>query len=300
MVLYTILGLIVLVNGIFAIKLAQDMLAHKSEIFREPGNSIVIAIYSFVLMLLSTLGISDFAISMAVYPKTKWVPAKKMPGTLNVQVALPAAVMALAFINSIKIDIITLIVPIVCQMMGSYLSPRYVVKLPTNMIKRIMAIGLFISAGFILAGKFGIMPTGGDATSLRGIKLVILGVCTFMWGALNNIGIGSYSTTMATVYALGLSPVAAFPIMMGSSGFSVAIGSMQFVKLKAYSRKICLFTSTIGSAAVLFGVFFIKSLDLSSVQWVVVAVIIYSAISMMKDSLKKNEEMPEENVLEVE
>lgn len=300
MVLVTILGLIVLITAIFAIQMAQDMMVHKAEIFKEPGNNVVIAIYSFALMLLSTLGISDFAISMAVYPKTKWVPTKKLPGTLNVQVAIPAAVMALAFINSIKIDVLTLIVPIVCQMTGSYLSPRYVVKLPVKMIKRVMAIGLFISAGFILAGKFGIMPTGGDATGLRGMKLIILGVCTFMWGALNNIGIGSYSTTMATVYALGLSPVAAFPIMMGSSGFSVPIGSMQFVKLKAYSRKICLFTSTIGSLAVLFGVFFIKSLDLSAVQWVVVAVIIYSAITMMRDSFKRDDINEEESVLEVE
>lgn len=299
MVLVTILGLIVLVNTVFAIQMGRDMVAHKSEIFKEPGNNIIIAIYSFVLMLLSTLGISDFAISMAVYPKTKWVTAKKMPGTLNVQVAIPAAVMALAFINSIKIDVLTLVVPIVCQMTGSYLSPRYVVKLPANTIKRVMAVGLFISAGFILAGKFGIMPTGGDATGLRGVKLVILGACTFIWGALNNIGIGSYSTTMATVYALGLSPVAAFPIMMGSSGFSVPIGSMQFVKLKAYNRKISLFTSTIGSLAVLVGVFFIKSLDLSTVQWVVVAVIIYSAISMMRDSFKENEKK-EESALEVD
>lgn len=290
MVIVVILSLIVLVNGVFAFNLIKDMVSHKSEIMKEPGNPIAIAIYSFVLFLLSTLGISDFAISMAVYPKTKWVSAKKMPGTLNVQCTIPAAVMALAFINAIKIDIVTLIVPIVCQMIGSYLAPKYVVKLPANTIKKVMSVGLFIAAAFILAGKFNLMPTGGQATQLTGVKLVILGCCTFVWGALNNIGIGSYSTTMATVYALGLNPAASFPIMMGSSAFSVPMGSMQFVKLDSYSRKITLFTSTLGVIGVLIAVFFVKSLDLASLQWIVVAIIIYSAISMMHDAIKSEKE----------
>ena len=286
MVIFVILSLIVLVNGVFAVNLVRDMIAHKSEIMKEPGNNIVMAIYSFFLFLLSTLGISDFAISMATYPKTKWVEAKKMPGTLNVQCTIPAAIIALAFIQTIEIDIVTLIVPIVCQMAGSYLAPRYVVKLPANTIKKVMSIGLFISAGFILAGKFGLMPTGGDATQLTGIKLVILGCCTFVWGALNNIGIGSYSTTMATVYALGLNPVAAFPIMMGSSAFSVPMGSMQFVKLDSYNRKITLFSAIFGSIGVLIAVFFVGSLNMESIQWIVLIVIIYSAISMMMEAVK--------------
>ncbi|WZU00935.1 hypothetical protein MGH68_15810 [Erysipelothrix sp. D19-032] len=57
----------------------------------------------------------------------------------------------------------------------------------------------------------------------------------------NNIGIGSYALTSATVYALGMSPLVAFPIMMGACTFSVPIGSMQFIKLDSYSRKITLF-----------------------------------------------------------
>lgn len=288
MVIVVILSLIVLVNGAFTVRLVRDMLAHRAEIMKEPGNNIVMAIYSFFLFLLSTLGISDFAISMAVYPKTKWVSAKKMPGTLNVQCTIPAAVMALAFINAIEVDILTLIVPIVCQMVGSYLAPKYVVKLPANTIKKVMSVGLLVTAFFILAGKFGWMPSGGEATGLTGIKLVILGCCTFVWGALNNIGIGSYSTTMATVYALGLSPAVSFPIMMGSSAFSVPMGSSQFVKLNSYNRKITLFTSTVGVLGVLIAVFVIGSMDLAALQWVVVVVIIYSAISMMIDALKED------------
>ena len=51
---------------------------------------------------------------------------------------------------------------------------------------------------------------------------------------------------MVTVYMLGLNPVAAFPIMMGACTFSVPVGSVQFIKLDDYSRKITLFTATFG------------------------------------------------------
>lgn len=285
-ILTILLGMLIIVNGVFAYDLFKDMWEHRTEMFQEPGNNIVMAIYSFVLFLFSTLGISDFAISLAVYPKLKWVSTEKMPGTLNIQCTIPAAVMALAFIHSIKLDVVTLIVPIICQVLGSYLSPKYVVKLPSNTIKRVMSIGLFIAALFILAGKFGWMQASGNVVELRGWKLALLGLANFCWGALNNIGIGSYSMTMATVYALGLNPVAAFPIMMGSSGFSVPIGSMQFIKLDAYNRKISLLCSTFGVVGVLAAVLFIKSLDISSIQWIVLIVILYSAISMFHDSLK--------------
>lgn len=108
-----------------------------------------------------------------------------------------------------------------------------------------------------------------------------------LFGALNNIGIGSYALTMATVYAMGLNPSIAFPIMMGACTFSVPIGSMQFIKLDSYSRKITLFTSTFGVLGVLVAAFVVKSLDVSALLWVVVIVVLYSAITMLKSSFNK-------------
>ena len=95
---------------------------------------------------------------------------------------------------------------------------------------------------------------------------------------------------MATVYALGLNPGVAFPIMMGACTFSVPIGSMQFIKLDAYSRKITLFTSTFGVIGVLVAAFVVKSLNTSTLQWIVVIVILYSAITMLKSALQMKKE----------
>lgn len=286
-IVQVILILVVLVNGLFAIRFVLDVLQHKEELKEEPGNPVAMAIVSFFMFFLSTFGISDFAIGSSLYPKAKWVSDKKLPGTLNTECVIPVAVMALAYISSIEVGLLTLVTAIVCQVVGAYVSPRYVTKLPANQIKRFVAAGLFIAAGLILAGKFGIYPSGGELSSLEGGSLILFALLCMLFGALNNIGIGSYALTMATVYAMGLNPSIAFPIMMGTCTFSVPIGSMQFIKLDSYSRKITLFTSTFGVLGVLVAAFVVKSLDVSALLWVVVVVVLYSAITMLKSSFNK-------------
>ena len=132
-----ILILIVIVNLSFLISFVIDLFKNKKEISKEPGNNIVLAITSFIIFLLSTFGISDFAISTVLYRKLKWVSDKKLPGTLNTQCVIPVAVMALSYIFVIKVSIVTLAVCIVAQVIGAFIGPRFVVKLPekTNQIE---------------------------------------------------------------------------------------------------------------------------------------------------------------------
>lgn len=87
--------------------------------------------------------------------------------------------------------------------------------------------------------------------------------------------------TMVTVYLLGLNPIAAFPIMMGACTFSVPVGSVQFIKLDDYSRKITLFTATFGVLGVLVAVFLVKQLNTYLLNWLVVIVLLYSAYTML-------------------
>src|SRR5690554_6725807 len=103
MIVKIILELIVIVNGIFAIKFIQDFVANRGEAKKEPGNPIAMAISTFTMFLLSTFGISDFAIGTVLYSKLKWANAKILPGTLNTQCVIPVAVMALAYISSIDV-----------------------------------------------------------------------------------------------------------------------------------------------------------------------------------------------------
>ena len=129
MLLNTILVLIVLVNGTFILQLVRDLIAHKQELRTEPGNPIALAFSQFIIFFLSTFGISDFAIGASLYPKAKWVEDEKLPGTLNTACVVPVAAMALAYISSIEVGLATLLIPIIAQVIGAYISPRFVVKL---------------------------------------------------------------------------------------------------------------------------------------------------------------------------
>lgn len=281
-----ILVLIIIVNGAFAVRFLLDLVKHKQALKEEKAGNVLLAITSPIIFFFSAFGISDFAISTVLYRIKKLVSDKNLPGTLNTQCVIPVAVMALAFISVIKVDLMTLVVCIIAQIIGAYIGPRFVAKLPSNTIRSFIAIGLFIATIFIVAGKFNLIPVGGTAIGLTGIKLAVAAIALFIFGALNNIGIGCYPLTMVTIYALGMNPMIAFPIMMGACAFSVPIGSMQFIKYGNYSRKITLFASTLGTLGVLMGVCFVKSLNVSMLQWLIAVLLLYTGINMLLNEIK--------------
>jgi uncharacterized membrane protein YfcA len=221
-----------------------------------------------------------------------------LPGTLNTQCVMPVAAMALAFISVITVDIKTLGICILAQVIGAYLGPKFVVKFSASLIRKLIGIGLIIAMLFILAGKFNLIPSGGSDIGLSNTKLLIASILLLIFGALNNIGIGSYPPTLVTIYALGMNPAAAFPIMMGACAFSVPIGSIQFIKYGQYDRKITLFSSTFGVLGVLVGVYLVKTLDVSMLQWAVAAILLYSGSSMLLNEFKLKFKRIENNPLQ--
>lgn len=284
---------IVAVNGVFAIRFVRDLLKNRVDALQEPGRGPFLAAWSVLVFFLSTFGVSDFALSTIVYRAKKLIPDEKLPGTLNAQCVIPVAVMALAYISVISVDTLTLVLCIAAQAAGAYIGPGIVVKLPVKVIRRFIGAGLVIAALFIAAGRTGILPAGGTATALAGAKLIVAVAALFVFGALNNIGIGSYAPTMATIYALGISPAVAFPIMMGACAFSVPVGSMQFIRFGRYGRKLTLFASTFGIIGVLAAVYIVKRLNLSALQWVIAVVVLYAGLDILfKESSRRRNEEP--------
>lgn len=296
MIKNVLLLMIIVINGYFLYVFVKDIIKHKEEMKKEKASNKILSFTVFVTFFLSTFGISDFAIGSVLYPKLNWVSMKKLPGTLNAQCVIPVATMALSYITSIEVGIKTLLVCIIAQVIGAYIGPQFVVRLPERTIKLFVGIGLVIAAMLIFAGQMNWIPSNGTATELYGTKLILAGGLLFVFGALNNIGIGSYALTMVTVYLLGLNPVAAFPIMMGACTFSVPVGSVQFVKFGEYSRKITFFAAMFGVLGVLCAVFLVKSLNTIMLKWVLIIVLIYSAYSMLVSLGKKeNSETVGEN-----
>lgn len=220
-----------------------------------------------------------------VYRLKKLVSDKNLPGTLNTQCVIPVAVMALAFMSVIKVDLGTLTICIIAQVLGSYLGPDLIAKFSATTIRWIVGVGLLLTASFILASQLSLIAAGGIANELDGWKLIFAAVFMFIFGVLNNIGIGSYQLAIATLYSLGMSPASAFPIMMGASALSTPISSLKIIKYGQYNREITLFASVFGIIGVLAGVFLIKTLDVSQLKYIIIVVLFYTGVNMIYKEL---------------
>ncbi len=281
-----LIAIIVLVNLYFVFFLIRDMKSHIKEAMAEKGSIAFYVILGFVSMFLSTLSISDYAINTLVYRTTKTVEDKLIPPTLNTESTIPCMVMALCYITAVKCDYKTLIILIIAQTVGSVLSPRIVAKLPADVIRWFMGIGLGVAAIMILGNQIGLFPSNGEAIGLEGTKLIIAAVCMFFLGAFNNIGIGAFAPTTALIYALGVSPLVAFPIMMSACACSMAFGSAEFVKLENYARKPTLLFLIPGTLGVLCAAYVATNINLYYLKWIVFVVVCWASLDLLVRQIK--------------
>ncbi|EET87789.1 conserved hypothetical protein [Clostridium carboxidivorans P7] len=256
----------------------------------EGGNWLVYGIVGLIANFFDTLGIGSFAPTTAVYKFLKLVDDRIIPGTLNVANCVPVVTEALIFMTVIKVDITTLVTMILAATAGSYFGAGIVSKLPKKKVQIGMGIALLIVAFVMLSGLLNIMPIGGTATSLTGVKLIVGLIGNFILGALMCIGIGNYAPCMALVFALGMSPKVAFPIMMGSCAFLEPVAAIKFIREGAYHRKVSLATNLFGIIGVLIAAYIVKELPLTMLKWVVVFVIVFTSIIMFKSAMKKKVE----------
>ena len=101
------------------------------------------------------------------------------------------------------------------------------------------------------------------------------------------LGIGLYAPCMALVYTLGLSPLVAFPVMMGSCACLMPAASVKFIKEGAYHRKATIVNAVFGVVGVLVAAYLITSVPLNILTKVVIAVIFYTSIKLILDSQKR-------------
>ena len=236
----------------------------------------------FFTNFFDTLGIGSFAPTVALNKFTKMgVKEKELPGLLNVAYTLPVICEAIIFTTVIEVEPLTLISMLVAAAAGSYLGAGIIAKMDEIKIQKVMGIALLLTAVLMVLKQLGLMPGGGDAIGLTGVKLVVGVIGNFILGALMSAGIGLYAPCMALVYFLGLSPQVAFPIMMGSCATLMPVGSIKFIKEGAYPRKAALILSISAVVGVFIAAYLVKSLPLEVLTWLVIVVIFYTSASML-------------------
>ena len=144
-----------------------------------------------------------------------------------------------------------------------------------------MGVALLAAATFMLMRQLSLFPAGSEEIGVRGVELVVAIAGNFLLGALMTLGIGLYAPCMILVSLLGMSERTAFPIMMGSCAFLMPVGSLRFIREQAYSLRNALGLAIGGVAGVLRRRLHRESLDIRTVRWLVIVVVLYTAITML-------------------
>jgi uncharacterized membrane protein YfcA len=247
----------------------------------------------FITNFFDTLGIGSFATTTAIFRQWKMVADEKIPGTLNIGHTLPTVAQAYIFTQLVPVDAGTLIMMIVAAVLGAWLGAGVVAGWPRMKIQYGMGTALLIAAGLMLAAQLNLMPGGGTQLKLEGTQLIIGLVGNFVLGALMTVGIGLYAPCMILIYMLGMDPKAAFPIMMGSCAFLMPTASARFLRLGAFDAKAIVGLAIGGVPAVLIAAYLVKSLPLETVRWLVIAVVVYTAATMLRAAMTDRSVPPE-------
>jgi uncharacterized membrane protein YfcA len=247
----------------------------------------------FVTNVFDTLGIGSFATTSAFFKLWGMAPDERIPGTLVVGHTPPSLLQAFIFIAVVQVDFATLVLMIASSAVGALLGARIVSRLPRLQIRIAMGAALIAAAMVMTRTQLQLIPGGGDSLGLSGVSLVLAVMGNLVFGALMTLGIGLYAPCMILVSLLGMNPRAAFPIMMGSCAMLMSVGSLPFIRSDRYSRKAALGLTVGGIPGVLLAAFVVKSLPLSAVRWLVVAVVIYTASMMLRSAVQERRAGPE-------
>lgn len=284
-----VLAILAIFTVMQAVLMGRDLLANKGNL--GGGSWIVSGLIGFVTDFLDTLGIGCFAPTAMLLDLTKQLDHDRLlPGTLNVGHAIPVLVEAMIFITVVDVAPVTLFALIAAATVGSFVGSRTVTKLPEKTVQFWMGWALIATAVLMAlrqTGMINLLGAGNTATALTGGRLLIGVVGNFIFGALMTIGVGLYAPCMAMVYMLGLNPLVAFPIMMGSCAGLMPVASINFIKSGNYARKVSLAITIFGVFGVVIAAKFVTGLNLDILTWIIIVVIVYTGITYIRKSRSK-------------
>ena len=243
-------------------------------------NALQIAV-GFFTNFFDALGIGSFATTTAIFRWFRMVPDRIIPGTLNAGHTMPTVVQAFIFTTLIPVDVLTLVSMIGASVLGAWLGAGVVARWPKRKVQIGMGVALLAAATFMFMRQMSLFPPGSEELGVRGAKLAIAigGNCAL--GALMTLGIGLYAPCMILVGLLGMSEKTAFPIMMGSCAFLMPVGSLRFIREQSYSLRNALGLSIGGVAGSYIAAKFFESLNIRTVRWLVIVVVVYTAVTML-------------------
>jgi uncharacterized membrane protein YfcA len=254
------------------------------------------SLIGYVANFLDTLGIGSYAQITALF-KLRGKPSDELiPGTLNVGSSVPAFLGSLLFFAAVAVEPVLLASMVISSGLGAWIGAGLVSRMPRRGIRLFMGVALLIAAVFFAMTALGVFPPSGAAMGLSGWRFAVAVLANFVFGALMCIGIGNYAPSMVLLGLLGMHPIAAYPIMIGSDGVLIPVATMGFLRSGRYSHGSALGLTLGGLLGTLCAFPLVNRIGehLTLMRWFVIIVIIYAAVSMLRSA--RAPEPPAHNV----
>jgi uncharacterized membrane protein YfcA len=278
-----LLGVLVLVNVVFVLAWVRDA---RRRAVRPAPTAADVAI-GLVTDFLDALGIGSFAPTTALFKFRGTPPDELIPGTLNVGHNAAAFVETAVLVTAVAVDSSLLVSMIASATIGAWLGAGAVSRMPRRAIQLFMGVALLTAAMFFLVANLGAFPLGGADMGLQGWRFALAVGINFVLGALTTGGIGPYAPMMVSLALLGLNPLGAFPIMMGTCGIVQPVASLHFFKTGRFAFGPALGLTIGGTVGVLIAIFIVRQLRLQELRWLVIVVVTCAAVSMLRSALRE-------------
>src|SRR5580700_4797660 len=228
---------------------------------------------------LDTLGIGSYAQITALFKLRRRPADELIPGTLNVGSAVPVFISSLFYFGAVAVDPTLLASMVISSGLGAWGGARMVSRMPRRSIQIVMGMALLVAAAFLAVSALGILPPSGGALALSGWRFAIAVLANFVLGALMCAGIGNYAPSMVMLGLLGMHPIAAYPIMIGSDGVLIPVASLGFLKSGRFAHGPALGLTLGGVVGTLCAFPLVNAIatHLTLMRWLVIIVIIYAA-----------------------
>jgi uncharacterized membrane protein YfcA len=278
-----LLAALVVVNVAFVLAWLRD--ARRRTV--RPAPTLADIAIGFVTDFLDGLGIGSFAPTTALF-KFRGIPSDELiPGTLNIGHNAAAIIETVVFVTAVAVEPVLLAAMVASATLGAWLGAGVVSRLPRRAIQLFMGFALLAAAVFFLMGNLHAFPVGGTAMGLEGWRFGLAVGVNFVLGALMSVGIGAYAPDMVLLALLGLHPLGAFPIMMGTCGLVQPVASLRFFKSGRFAFGPALGLTIGGSVGVLVAIFIVRQLPLLALRWLIIVVVTYAAVSMLRSAFRE-------------
>ena len=177
----------------------------------------------------------------------------------------------------VAVDWVLLVGCVIANILGGVLGATLVSRARVWIVQLVVAIGLCLAAVAYTMTNLGLIPAGGTATGVSPLPTVIAIVVNFVLGVLMNFGVGNYAPMLVMFGLMGMNPRSSFPVMATGASLMGVSASVKHIGIGQVDLRICLGLAIGGIPAVLVAAFIVKSMPVTLLRWMVIAVVLYTA-----------------------